>query len=1080
MSEVVFTASQRDAVDIGRRHLDTCVVAGPGSGKTTVLVEYFKRLVEAGVDPLRILAITFTEKAAGNMRKKLAEAFRDDSALRAAIPESPAGPPLAGWGWLERAWVSTVHGFCARLLRENAVAAGVDPEFTVAPERDAWRMQQDAIAAAIDSLFLEDPGGIRALASGLSSMDFESALLGAYDAMRGAGMSVEEVAALPAPAGTGVAEIASTLAQLRGESLAGWTPSQREHFAAQVEAAERIVAASGPGEALAAIASFPRTLNKCRRNTPAYNLLKHLRDELIEPAQYGLITGYYASGRRVLIEMLQRFDRGYRERKRQAGALDFADLEEYTVRLLEDQPEARARLQAQFEHILMDEFQDTNGQQARLLNLIRAAGRFYAVGDINQSIFGFRHAEPEGFERYAEQVRGTGGHHVELRENFRSRAEILRAVETIAGGESGIAPHRLIPARQFAAPRPVAVELIGLAAGVTEEAQWVARRIAEMAGGEPAFTYQDMAVLVRNTEVLGAFGAAFDRAGIPYVVNRGRGFYDAREVNDLVHLLRVIANPRDEISLAAVLRSPLAGASDEAILQLRVMGENIGGALMRLADADAGSFGAADFAVLGHFRDRLREWRARRESVSFDRLLLAAMDDCSYRPEAGARGDANIEKFLAQAREAAAISLDAFVQELALVRAENPREPDAPPEDSANAVKVMTVHSAKGLEFPVVFLAALDKGVDTKLPVVAFSRAYGLGARWRIPGARKEKDDLFQHAIRDERAAREKEESNRLLYVAMTRAEQHLVLSFSGEPDNWAEVVVKKLGISLEQSRDEIVDLEGWKLRLLLTDRAPELIAAPPAEPIAAAEVELLPRPEAGGQHDAAATVTAVSTFAACPRKYYLGGYLGFGREGGARVGANGGISAAELGSQVHALLAGMAQDGADPEAARLAAVFQKSRLGRRAARAGRVEREFDFVLAVEDLVVHGQVDLWFEDGGEIVIVDYKTDAVSAAEAAARASDYALQLRIYAMAVERVAGKPPRHAYLHFLRPDAVVEVDLAPSLLESPEQTAREFQSAQETLEFLLHEGCHCRRCPFFRDLCPAGKDIPAAEERG
>ncbi len=499
MSEVVFTPSQCEAVDIGRRHLDTCVVAGPGSGKTTVLVEYFKRLVQAGVDPLRILAITFTEKAAGNMRKKLAEAFRDDTALRAA---------------LERAWVSTVHGFCARLLRENAVAAGVDPEFAVAQERQSWRMQQDAIAAAIDSLFREDPAGIRALVRGLSSMDFESHLLGAYDAMRGAGAGVEEMAAIPAPATTGIAEIARTLAQVRRESLAGWTPAQCEHFHAQVEAAERIVAAATPGEAVAAIAAFPRTLNKCRRNTPAYDLLKYLRDELIEPAQYGLITQHYAAGRLLLIEMLRRFDRGYRERKRQAGVLDFSDLEEYTVRLLEEQPAARARLQAQFDHILMDEFQDTNGQQARLLARIRAAGRFYAVGDINQSIFGFRHAEPEGFERYAEQVRSAGGHHVELRENFRSRADILRAVEMVAGGEAGITPHRLIPARRFDVPRPVAVELIAVTAGVAEEAQWVARRIAEMAAGE-GFAYQDMAVLVRNTEVLGAFGAAFDRRRHP-------------------------------------------------------------------------------------------------------------------------------------------------------------------------------------------------------------------------------------------------------------------------------------------------------------------------------------------------------------------------------------------------------------------------------------------------------------------------------------------------------------------------------------------------------------------------------------
>src|SRR5438270_3358517 len=139
MSATPFTRAQQEAIDITRRHEDSCIVAGPGSGKTTVLVEYFRRLVkEAKVDPLRILAITFTEKAAGHMRKKLAQAFQDQPETRAR---------------LERAWVSTVHGFCARLLRENAVFAGIDPEFRVLDATEAWRMQQDAMRAAIDALF---------------------------------------------------------------------------------------------------------------------------------------------------------------------------------------------------------------------------------------------------------------------------------------------------------------------------------------------------------------------------------------------------------------------------------------------------------------------------------------------------------------------------------------------------------------------------------------------------------------------------------------------------------------------------------------------------------------------------------------------------------------------------------------------------------------------------------------------------------------------------------------------------------------------------------------------------------------
>jgi CRISPR/Cas system-associated exonuclease Cas4 (RecB family) len=125
--------------------------------------------------------------------------------------------------------------------------------------------------------------------------------------------------------------------------------------------------------------------------------------------------------------------------------------------------------------------------------------------------------------------------------------------------------------------------------------------------------------------------------------------------------------------------------------------------------------------------------------------------------------------------------------------------------------------------------------------------------------------------------------------------------------------------------------------------------------------------------------------------------------------------------------------------------------------------------MAVDDLVIRGQVDLWFEEGGELVVADYKTDDVTAAEAHHRAGDYTLQLRLYALAVERVAGRVPDRAFVHFLRPNVIVEVDLAPTLIESPEQIVRDFQEAQSTLNFPLVEGAHCKRCPFYRDLCPA-----------
>jgi CRISPR/Cas system-associated exonuclease Cas4 (RecB family) len=293
-------------------------------------------------------------------------------------------------------------------------------------------------------------------------------------------------------------------------------------------------------------------------------------------------------------------------------------------------------------------------------------------------------------------------------------------------------------------------------------------------------------------------------------------------------------------------------------------------------------------------------------------------------------------------------------------------------------------------------------------------------------------------------------------------------------------LVADKLNLPLDTNRDEVLtrlapDGKPWSLRLLVTDRMPDV--GPALRPVNSEDtIELVSAPDVTEQQNSNATVTELAAFANCPRQYHLGHYLGF--EGRPRKLAEadevGGLSASELGSQVHALLAGSPAPEPDEEALRLAAVFRQSQLGRRLARASRVEREFDFLMAVEDLVIRGQVDLWFEEGGELVIVDYKTDSVTAPEAHRRAQDHALQLRLYAMAVERFAGRAPDRAWVYFLRPNTVVEVDLTPSLLERPEQIVRDFEDAQSKLEFPLNEGERCRHCQFFRDLCPAGQATP------
>src|SRR5204863_9006141 len=171
-----------------------------------------------------------------------------------------------------------------------------------------------------------------------------------------------------------------------------------------------------------------------------------------------------------LIAAIEAFDRLYSERKVHIGVLDYADLEAFTVRLLEENKAVRERIQHEFQHVLMDEFQDTNGQQSKLVNLLRGPDRFYAVGDINQSIYGFRHADPEVFRGYRDRVERDGKHLVELSENWRSRDAILRAVETILDHAEGIEHRNLVGAKEFPEKLEAPVEILAAIAGTQDEA----------------------------------------------------------------------------------------------------------------------------------------------------------------------------------------------------------------------------------------------------------------------------------------------------------------------------------------------------------------------------------------------------------------------------------------------------------------------------------------------------------------------------------------------------------------------------------------------------------------------------------
>ncbi|HWE53547.1 MAG TPA: UvrD-helicase domain-containing protein [Bryobacteraceae bacterium] len=1028
-----FTDHQEHAIRWLRQ--DACVVAGPGSGKTTVLVERYRSLIaEHKLEPREILAITFTEKAAANMKQKIVAQFAHDPFMRREI---------------DVAWISTIHGFCARVLRENAIAAGIDPRFAQLDARESDDLQFDCIASALDELVDRRRAEALELIPALHTPYLANDLKSAYDGIRSAGRTIAEVRAMPCP--TPAISQREMAGRLR--DLMNWTgrvtPLQQSQRSEQLEFAERLESAD---DLFALVSGWK--LNLQRVPADRKTELKEFRETL----KAWVVDRRMAPFRAMVFDILARFDELYNERKTASGALDFNDLERRTIGLLRANPDVQRRIRGQFRQIMLDEFQDINEQQNELIDLIRSVDGFFAVGDTNQSIYGFRHARPEIFHRYLDAVQEQGKHHAELLDNFRSRAEILGCVGALLNSEAGIDPRALIAAAEFEPKENPSVEVLrvqtaeGDEAG-EREAAWLAHRILDLRARD-GFDFRDYAVLCRNGDSMRPILEAFGRAGIPYVCGRRQSFLLAREGLDITALLHTIANPRDTISLATVLRSPLVGLSDEAMLRLRLLAGSLSGGLNVIAfdPLKLTEFGSGDAAKLSRFAADLKRWRAEQPVIPLDLLIVRALRDCGFEL------NENVESFLQLARTRGdRKTLLHFLQEIESLQRAVSTESDLSDEDQGNCVQVMTAHAAKGLEFPVTIIAAMEKGTQRTSAPVTFTPEFGLGLKWNDPSSKDGIEDSWQMRNSDSLKERDKAESNRLLYVAMTRAEQHLILSYSAgdrKPANWAKLV---------DSMEIRTDVAG----------DPPPVDIHHADVASAKVTEIVPAPLITGQHDSSVNVTSLTLFANCPRKYYIQRYVGWQTGGRFRKfdpedppqERSDETPAAELGSFVHEILAGKTADY-PAEAHRLARVFGDGPLGNDAANATRSAREWDFIVDIDDMMVRGVIDLWFEADGQIRIVDYKTDDVTAADAAVRAAEYAPQLAIYALALERAFGIRPASAHLHFLRPDTIVEV---PIDIDQVHLLIAGLKQAQSGPKFDLYEGPHCRSCQFYRGLCPA-----------
>jgi len=1090
------TPEQRAAIEA--KGAEVLVEAGAGTGKTGVIVDRYCRLVcDQGVSPDAILAFTFTDKAAAELRQRI----RLEIERRAEAGSERARKLLPGLGG---SWVTTIHGFCNRLLAAHPVAVGIDPRFRVLDAPEAERAAREAFDEALEAFLVEGDRERERTAATFEIAGLRGIVLGAHAELRSRGADEPRLPEQPEPDVDGALRTAAAVAaETIGELKSG---------SANHELLERALAlldeAEGPAslDQLAAL----RTTSRAKPMTAYREAIDLAVGRFAEAGEGGLAYRHIA-------ELLQLFSARFAIAKERRAGIDFEDLQLLATRLLE-RTETGAAYRGRFSHLLVDEFQDTNRLQLRLIEALRGPqAQLMTVGDELQSIYGFRHADLDVFrERRRATEASAAAEAIPLSGNFRSRPEVIGAIN--ACGErllDDYAPLRVgaSPSHPQLPGEGPAVEMLltgrdgwgdeqiqldpatdgRTPANQLAEARFLAARLRELA--DQGVERGAMVVLLRAFTRLDAHEDSLERAGLrPYVVG-GRGYWSQQQVADVCALLATICNPLDDQALLGTLASPACGVAPDTLWLLRAaagrgrqlwpaveqatgLGEDEGVDGQRLEQIPE-----AELSLLRSFATKLVELRRRSTSLGLAELIDAAVTETGYdlavlmRPAGEARF-ANVRKLMRLAAEfetSEGRDLRGLLDFLA-ARADADADAQAATAlEGHDGVRIMTIHSAKGLEFDLVAIPHLSRGLlpPARTPLLTIGREPEnprVGMQLRRLGARG--INLYaQRELSEDAQRRDAEEELRLFHVGATRARERLLLSGVVSPSppsrkTQGEAVIERLvaGLEIDRERDSTVEVAppeprpGLEASFQPSQIAVRVNLASVEHATALTAVHREPGPERDAGEGPAPLVAARTGRAARrPLSYTAISASGEGLEerppdsdralldqgDQEHESADGG---AARGIAVHALLewshanawqtpsaelmrriATSAEVGRDRNLSEesLLAPFQawlgSSFFAERVRDAERSRAEAPLLVEVAGTVLRGSIDLLVEnDGRPPLIVDYKTDRVDGSRPGELAERYEIQQAIYALAVAEARGAQ---------------EVELAYVFLERPEQ---------------------------------------------
>ncbi|MGG1689879.1 helicase-exonuclease AddAB subunit AddA [Heyndrickxia ginsengihumi] len=870
---------------------DILVAAAAGSGKTAVLVEKIIQKIldeKAPLDIDQLLIVTFTNAAAAEMRHRIGEAIE-----KALMERQDSHHLRRQLGLLNKASISTLHSFCLEVIRKYYYLTNIDPGFRIADDTEAELLRDEVLDDLFEAEYgSEDPTSfyrvVDTFSNDRSDEQLQELIRKLYDFSRShpdpiawldqlvemysvnENMDIDSLPFIDSIRNDvnlqlqGAKELLKEALHLAKQP--GGPAPRTENYLNDIEIVDRLLKANEQSwnDLYTEINAWSFTRAKsCKGDDFIPDLVKAADDlrksakmmlEKLKEELFSRKPQYFLKDMEemqpviaALAELVKKFSYEYARLKMEKGLVDFSDLEHYCLEILLEKTssneiipsEAAKSYQSQFKEVLVDEYQDVNMVQETIIQLITSGrgydGNLFMVGDVKQSIYRFRLADPNLFLTKYQTFTTNGeqtGLRIDLSKNFRSRKEILYGTNYIfkqimgsAVGEMSYDKQaELVKGASYPENKKFPIELaiidqsdedsneeeaeLSSDEGLDQieleqsqlEARFLAQKIKELIqekkeiynpkiGASRPIQYKDIVILLRSMTWAPEIMEEFKKQGIPIYANLSTGYFDATEIAIMMSLLKVIDNPYQDIPIAVVLRSPIVGLDEEQLAEIRVHSKygQYYEAVTKYIAEKSNDTDEKLYEKLSKFLEKLKEWRSIARQGALSELIWLLYRETGFYDfvgglPGGKQRQANLRALYDRARQYEETSFRGLFRFLRFIERMQDRGDDLGVarslSEQEDVVRLMTVHSSKGLEFPVVFLAGSARKFNMRdlNQAFLFDKDYGFACKYLNPEKRISYPSLPQLAFKRKKKLETLSEEMRVLYVALTRAKERLYI----------------------------------------------------------------------------------------------------------------------------------------------------------------------------------------------------------------------------------------------------------------------------------------------------------------